>query len=171
MRKMKYIIRKTSIEDIQEITNIISKTLLHDFPYKKETIKAYRKIFNKKYFTEFIKHKKNFILGAYKKNDLVGIIAIKPDFGGVLYIDWLAVKKENRGEGIGSILLQKTDEWALKHKFHYIYLFTETDRNINYYEKRGFKYVGKYGKSWFGETEHTLGKQLCDKPFPEVFKI
>lgn len=72
----------------------------------------------------------------------------------------MAVKKNFRGEGIGTKLIEELDKWALANKFHYIYLNTETDKNIEFYKKRGFRYVGIQKNSWFGEDEHILEKNV-----------
>lgn len=168
---MDYKVHKVnSIKDINTVSEIVNKALREDFPYKEETILSYQKdVFNKQYFIDLFKNKKNAILGAYKNKEIVGFIALKADFGGVLFIDWLAVEKKYRGKGIGSMLLQKTEQWALGNKFHYLYLFTETEKNKEFYTSRGFRYIGTHFKSWYGEDEHILEKVLKDKPFKEVF--
>lgn len=155
----------TSLKDVEKAAKIVDTALCEDFPYKKETIQAYQKdIFNEKYTNE------NIIIGAFKENELVGLIALKPDFGGVVFIDWLVVEKSHRGKGLGLLLLEETEKWALENKFHYLYLCTETEKNKEFYTKRGFRYVGTHYKSWFGENEHIFEKILKEKPFNEVFK-
>ena len=167
---MAYLIKQLSLKHIDEITSIVSYAIKNDFPeYKKETNLAYLQIFNKEFFTKFLKDHKKHIFSAFSKNVLTGFVCMKEDFGGVLFIDWLVVKKEFRKKGVGTFLLNETAKWALKNKFHYLYLFTESNQNIAFYEKRGFRYIGKHLNSWFGETEHELGKSLRDKPFPEIF--
>lgn len=153
-------VKKLSLDQVDDVVEIVSKCLKEDFPYKKETILAYLKIFNKEFFSNIIKNKKSAVFGAYPKKELVGVIVVKADFGGVAYVEWLAVKKNFRGEGIGTKLIEELDKWALVNKFHYIYLNTETDQNINFYEKRGFRYVGIQKNSWFGEDEHLLEKNV-----------
>lgn len=159
-----------SIKDIDKAAEIVSTALQEDFPtYKKETILAYRRgLFSKKGFRKFFKNKENIMLGAYDGN-LIGFIGLKTEYGGVIFIDWLAVKKGFRGKGIGGTLLQHAEKWALANKFHYLYLFTETAKNMEFYKKRGFTYVGTHSKSWFGEDEHVLAKVLRSQPFKEIF--
>ncbi len=163
-------VKRLKPSETEEISILVSGALRRDFPYKKNTINFYLNYFNPEYFLKLIKSEKGFILGAFEENKLVGIAAIKPDFGGVAYIDWLVVEEASRGKGVGSMLLSKIDKWALANKFHYLYLYTETEKNIKYYERRGYKYIGVYRSSWFGEDEHTLGKLLREKPFPEIFE-
>ncbi len=163
-------VKKIEEKDIQAVSQLISDALDSDFPYKKETIKSLQKEYGEKYFAKTFEDQKNCILGAYDNDTLIGATVIKPDTGGVIYVDWLIVAKKYRGAGVGSALLDEMESWALTHKYHYVYLYTETDKNIKFYEKRGFTYVGKYEGAWYGETEHTLGKKLKDEPFPEAFE-
>ena len=143
-----------------------------DFPYRQETIYAYcTNVFNKKHFSKLLKNKKNVAFGAFLKDVRIGIIVVKADFGGVIFIHWLVVKEDYRGKGVGTLLLKQVEMWALKHKYHYAYLLTETDKNIAFYKKRGFRYVGKHLNSWLGEVEHEMGKSYREKPFPEAFKV
>jgi ribosomal protein S18 acetylase RimI-like enzyme len=162
---MNFSIQQLSIDNSAEVTEMITSSLKQDFPYKKKTIAEYCKIYNKSYFTKLVRSKKNVIFGASEEDKLIGIISVKTEYGGVMYIDWVVIKREFRGKGLGTILLEKAEEWALAHKLHYEYLFTETDKNIEFYKKRGFRFVGTHFNSWFGETEHVLGKTLRDKPF------
>jgi len=152
-----------------EIADVIASSLKQrDFPYKQKTNLAYSSIYNQKYFAKLLKNKENAVFSAYEGSKLAGIIAVKTEDGGVMQIDWLIVKKEFRGMGVGTLLLKEAEKWALEHKLHYVYLFTETDKNIEFYEKRGFRFVGTHFNSWFGETEHILGKSLREKPFKQV---
>lgn len=163
------VVKPIEEKDVKSISKLISNALEADFPYKKDTVKAYQKMFGEAYFAKIFSEKKNCILGAFDNDKLIGAVVIKPDIGGVAYVDWLVVGNAYRGAGVGSALLSEMESWLLNNKYHYVYLFTETDKNIKFYEKRGFIYVGKYEGAWFGETEHTLGKKLKDEPFPEVF--
>lgn len=60
----------------------------------------------------------------------------------MVYVDWFSVSKEYREKGWGTKLLQESESWALKHKYHYMYLHTESKKNISYYKKRGFRLIG-----------------------------
>lgn len=167
---MDVLLKKLDTTDVPAITKMVHTSLREDFPYKKETIKAYCGIYSEKYFTGVFSDEKNTVFGAYENDKFIGVIVLKPNAGGVVYIDWLIVAKEYRGKGVGTTLLEKADEWSLTNKYHYLYLYTETDKNISFYERRGFTYVGKHEGAWFGETEHILEKRLRKTPFPEAFE-
>lgn len=164
---MKYSIQKLSVKHLDVITTSIANALKEDSPhYKPETILSYhRNIYNKKYFLRLLKEKKSAVLGVFYENIFIGLIVLKAEYGGVLKVDWLVVKKEFRNKGAGNFLLEQAEKWALAHRYHYLYLYTENDKNIAYYQKRGFRYIGKHENSWFGEVEHVMEKSLQDKPF------
>lgn len=169
---MESIIRKIkSVQETEKISELVGIVLSEDFPYKDETILAYRNnVFNQEYFKDFLNNIDNVLFGIFEKQELVGFIALKPDYGGVVFIDWLVIEKNHRGKGFGSLLLKEAEKWALENKYHYFYLFTETEENKEFYINRGFRYVGTHYKSWFGETEHIFEKVLKESPFSEVFK-
>lgn len=159
---MEYEIKKfTSIKDAERAFEIVDRALQEDFPYKPETIAAYRKkVFNGKYFRDFFKDATNISFGAYKDEKLIGFIALKKEYGGVVYVDWIVVEKQYRGKGLGGALLRKAEKWALGNGFHCIYLFTETEENKKFYEKKGYRYVGTHYGFWFGEDEHIFSKNI-----------
>ena len=143
---MDFIIKKATIKDIDEIVKIIDFVLSNDFSaYKDKTILAYRKnVYTKKYFQEFLTDKKNVAFGAYHQNKLIGYIGLKPELGGVIFIDWLVVNKDYRNLGIGTKLLQCCEKWALENKFHYLFLGTIMERKVEFYKKHGFRILGTH---------------------------
>jgi len=169
---MGYVIQKLSLNDLPKIIQLVHTSLTNDFPeYQPRAALIYKKrIYNKKYFQKFLKKKGNAAFGAFNNSNLIGYCAIKADDGGVIYIDWLVVDNKYRNQGIGSTLLKQAEKWGLKHYYHYIYLHTESQKNINYYKKRGFDYIGTHRRFWFGVDEHLMQKLLQDKPFEEMFK-
>lgn len=145
---------------------------MQDFPeYKPKVAKIYaQRFFNKTYYRKFLRSKKNCIMGAFENEKLVGIVVIKGDFGGVIFLELLLIDVHFRGRGIGMRLLKETEEWALSHQYHYMWLCTESNKNIEFYKRRGFVYVGMHRNAWYGENEHILEKVLQEKPFDLVFK-
>ncbi len=163
----------TSVPEIYRINNLVNSILASDFPfYKAKTIREYQQnVYGLKFFKKFLTEPKHIIFGAYDKNLLVGISAVKMEYGGVAFLEWLAVDKNYRGKGVGSLLIKKTEEWVLKNKGHYYYLITESENNrTEFYPKRGFQLIGVHKKAWFGEDEYIFGKHLRNGVFPEVFK-
>lgn len=168
---MNYIIKKATLENFNEVVNLVHKAIDSDFSeYSTEIKHAYKSIFSKKEYKNILRKKTNAILCAFSGKKIVGCLTLKGDFGGAALIDWLVIKKEFRRQGIGSALLKKTESWALKHFYHYLYLYTESDKNIKFYKQKGFEYAGLCRNSWFGINEHLMQKILRDKPFDEIYK-
>lgn len=168
---MKFIIRKLTQNDLPQLLNHIKITLEEDFlMYKKRSIEAQKKMYNKNFFSKILKNEKGILLGAFDKKKLIGFIVMDDKDGGVGFVEWLAVKKSYRGKGIGTSLLKQLEKKALSKYYHYLFFYTESQKNIEFYKKRGFEYVGLQRKSWFGENEYMLQKALRGNPFEEIFK-
>lgn len=56
------------------------------------------------------------------------------------YISDVAVDKPFEGKGIGSLLLDKTEEWAIQNNYRFLtlYVFAGNNHARQLYEKRGF---------------------------------
>lgn len=158
-------------KDILEICELVAKILKEDFPeYSPKVSSIYgEKYFSPKNFRKFMQKKTNHVFGVKDNGNIIAVASIKGDFGGTAYIELLVVKKEYRAKGVGISLLKAVEKWALKHYYHFIWLFTESQKNIAYYKRRGFNYVGLFQKSAFGNDEYIMSKNLRDEPFPEVF--
>lgn len=168
---MEYKILPLTIADIPEIFSLSSIIFGKDFPqYSPKVAKIYSEgYFSKNYYEKLLKNDANCILGLMDEGKIIAIAVLKGEYGGVLFVDLLMVEEKYRSKGIGSKLLQESENWALKHNYHYLWLFTESEKNIEYYKHRGFTYVGVHKGAWFGADEHILSKQLKSEPFPEVF--
>ncbi len=170
-KETKISFRKCGRKEVSQIFALSSKIFRKDFPYAPRVVRIYSDfLFNQSYFRKHLKKRENLIIGAFEGKNLIGFISLKGDFGGVASVNLLFVHKNYRQAGIGSRFLKLAEEWSLKNKYHYLWLFSETEKNIKFYKKRGFKYVGCHKKSWFGEDEYILAKALKAKPFPEIFK-
>ena len=164
------IIRAKTVVEIDGVAQIVAAAISTDFPYQSQTIKQYRdRVFNQKYFRKSLTQKNHFTFLAAEQGEIVGLISFSAEFGGVIFVEWLVVKKPYRKKGIGSQLLAKVESWAMAHHYHFLYLFTETQSNLGYYQSRGFKHVGVMENSWFGENEHLMSKSLVNQPFAKIF--
>ena len=168
---MNYAIRPMKRSEIPTLS-LLLKTILHEaFTfYKQETRNVYERFFTEKELMKLSRKKKTVLLGAFDKEKLIGFCILVDKDGGVGFVEWLAISPEYRGKGIGPRLLKDIQKYALKKKFHYIFLYTETEKNIEFYKRQGFEYVGLQRNSWFGENEHLLQKILREEPFKEAFE-
>jgi len=162
-------IRKFLTDDAITITTFVHTLLDNDFrkPYSQAIITAYKKRFSTAYFLEHI-NRDAIYFGAFDGSTLVGIWLGMLEYGGVVFVDWIGVRQEYRKCGLASLLIRRGEEAIIKAKCHYVYLFTETQENIEFYTKRGFTLVGKHVNAWFGaQNEYILGKSLRATPFDE----
>lgn len=163
-------VKKLTLEYIPEIIKMIHTAIAHDFPpYSPKIIKSLYKIYDEKCFNKIVNSKYSIILGAFINNKLVGFLTIKDDFGGVAILEWLIVDKDYRNIGVGKTLLDTAEKWALENYFHYMYLYTETDKNVKYYKKRGYTHIGAHPNIWFGVKENILYKIIHKEPFDKMF--
>ncbi|WP_237698674.1 GNAT family N-acetyltransferase [Pyrococcus yayanosii] len=77
--------------------------------------------------------------------EVLGFITVKSLNEKVLEILWMAVRREHRGKGIGSKLLNFVEEWAKEHRFEVLLVKTSGDLSYKpydetrkFYEKNGF---------------------------------
>ena len=90
-----------------------------------------------------LRGEKTFI--AVEDGHVLGFVTLKPVSDKVLEILWMAVRRELRGKGVGSRLLDFIEEWAGEKGFGVLVVKTSGDLSYKpynetrwFYEKRGF---------------------------------
>ena len=82
-------------------------------------------------------------LNLYVENDhgqlMAGLVA--ETFGNWLEIEYLFVKDDLRGQGIGSQLLQRAESEAKKRNCHYVFVNTYQFQAPAFYQKHGYQEV------------------------------
>lgn len=155
--------RKCTASDSKELTKLFNETVFSDFPeYNLETRKFFR---SKKYREEMFSLKTKF--GAFLDGKLIGYLLAWGPHGGVAYIYWFAINKDFRDRGVGSKFLTWFEAWCKKQGVHNIQLQAD-DRNIKYYEDRGYEVWGDDKLSYFGTDTHMMRK-IIQKPKPENY--
>lgn len=102
---MKFKIRRLKKTEAAKAQKIVTTVLESDFPeYEKRVVRNYQQMFNGKFFRKIIQ-KEGVIFGVFGASELIGIIAVRKEFGGVGFIEWLAIDKNQRGKGLGTALL------------------------------------------------------------------
>lgn len=94
-------------------------------------------------------NKKKFTFKAIEDGKIVG--TIKGDYkGGVIYVSTIITAKSARGNGVGTLLIKKTDEYGKKQGAHKIWLITGKGWSANiFYKKLGFKLIEKLSDFYF----------------------
>lgn len=168
----KIIIKKLTPRYAKEVRALFLTVIYKDFPpYPKKVRNLFAKrLYTEKYFRKIARSKGGVIFGSFAKNKLIGYIIGLNHTGGMIIADWLVVHEDHREKGIGSKLLSALEKWSIEDKNHCLYLYTESEKTVEYYKKRGFHYVGFMKNSWYGLDLHILQKILRNKPFDEMFE-
>lgn len=94
------------------------------------------------YMFDLVGQSNSLTFGLYEENELIGVSMghIKHWYSGTEYcIDELCVRKENQGNGIGTLLLNKIEESI--RKMGLVHLFLQTEKNVpayRFYQKNGY---------------------------------
>jgi ribosomal protein S18 acetylase RimI-like enzyme len=80
---------------------------------------------------------------AVENGEIVGMVSGKYE-SGVLYIGNLITTQSARGRGVGTMLVNKAEEFGKKHGAHLIWLVTGKKWSENtFYQKLGFEIQGQ----------------------------
>jgi GNAT superfamily N-acetyltransferase len=92
---------------------------------------------------------KPFRFKAVENGTLIGTIDGKYE-SGVIYIGALIIAKDARNRGIGTLLINKAEEFGKKFKAHRTWLLTGKQWSENvFYKKIGFKLLGELPDFYF----------------------
>jgi len=162
-------LKEKEIADFYQLFKKILKTDFPEFSLRVREVQLNRD-FTKNNFLKMVGKKDEAIMVARTKGEIIGFAVLGKDKGGVVQLIWLGVKRGARNIGIGSRLLKALEEWAQTHQCHCLVVNTENKRNVAFYLKRGYDYVGVQKEAWYGVNEYLLQKNIC-KPFKSIFKI
>lgn len=88
------------------------------------------------------------ILGAYKDNELVGILRAVGDGATILFIQDIIVLLEFQRNGIGTQLIKSVLE-KYSHVYQIELLTDDTEKTVEFYKSVGFKPVNEIGAMSF----------------------
>ena len=101
-------------------------------------------------------------LNLYVEDDkgelMAGLVA--EIFGNWIEIEYLFVKEEFRGQGIGSQLLQQAESEAKKRNCRYVFVNTYHFQAPNFYQKQGYKEVFNLKDYPYTGQRHYYQKDL-----------
>ncbi len=95
-------------------------------------------------WSQYINQEDKALFLAYMNNTCIGQIRIIKDWNRFCYIENIASKKEYRGSGVGTSLLNKAEEWAKQRQLIGMSLETQDDNlaACRFYVKQGFTLGG-----------------------------
>ena len=98
---------------------------------------------------------KKYRFKATDNGKIVGTVSGKFE-SGVVYISALITAEKYRGQGIGSLLVQKVEDFGKKYGAHQIWLVTGKNwSENNFYQKLGFTLTGNLPDFYF-HTDFVL---------------
>lgn len=150
-------IRELTERDKPAFDKIFAETVFEEFPeYSEKTRKWFiAEKYRDQMFTAGVR------FGAFDGNKLVGYLVGPSLHGGVSYVFWLAVAREQQKQGIGSKLLEFHEKWALQNGIHSIQLQTD-ERNLAFYKAKGFDQLGFDDKGYFGVDSYNMRKLIAE---------
>ena len=164
-------IKEVEASNLEQFLDFAKKFILNQFfDYPQNVRNAYWKYdFNRENLLKQIEKDEADIFVAIVDKKIVGFSVVDFYYGGQAHMKWIGILEDYRGEGIGTALLLKIEENLKKHYCHFITIWTETKKNVEFYKKRGYYLIGLQKESWFGIDEYLMQKNLR-KPFEEIFK-
>ena len=90
-----------------------------------------------------VRHGAALALGEYISGELVGCAVVSAVAGDEAVLSALAVREDMRGRGLGKRLVGDAGRALPGHR---LYLFRESGRNREFYEKLGFREIGRWGQ-------------------------
>lgn len=165
---MKFKVEPLKLEDFDKFYRFSHDFILEQYlDYSPKLREKYFEIeFEPKEVKKMLKNGEKVVFLAWSEGKIIGFTTVDINFkkGGCAWVQWLGVDKKFRRFGAGTELLKAVEEVAVKQKCHFLILWTESKKNIEYYLKRGYYLVGLQKQSWFGQDEYLLQKNLC-RPF------
>lgn len=94
-------------------------------------------------------------------NKIVGFLIGDMTYGGVGFISWVGILPEYRSKGVGRKLMEDYEKFARTKKAHLLELFTY-DKVKSFYDKLGFKEIGRREQGFYGSPNIIMDKKLGD---------
>lgn len=139
-------IRQAELTDLDSLRKLNEKIFIDNPKYDDDFITNFALTEEgKKYFEEAIERKDGYFLVAEEDNEMVGYIN-----GGTkdapyrksryFEIENLGVVPEQKGKGIGKMLLEKITSWAKEHGYQKIYLncYAKNSEALAFYRHNGY---------------------------------
>lgn len=162
-----YQVKKLDLKDFNKFYSFASDFILNkyaDYPFAVRK-KYFENDLDKKQLKKDLKKGDSEVVVACDATKIIGFTILNFQKGGAVHVQWLVVDEKYQGQGIGSQLLELIEEVAREHKCHFIILYTESEKNIKFYEKRGYQFIGLQKESWYGMNENLMQKNIS-KPYP-----
>lgn len=157
---MEYTFKKAGVKDVESFYPLFFKSIKTQFPEYSEGTR--RHFLEKEYSLDSLKNRLGNGLDlylAFESEEIVGYLLTMNLVGGICLANWIAVADEHQNKGVASKLLGIWEGDAKSRGIHKLHLWTE-EKNIEFYKKRGFIYVGMIPDNFYGADDHLLYKTI-----------
>jgi ribosomal protein S18 acetylase RimI-like enzyme len=146
------------ISEINIYVEKLNSWLKETLSFPDEAIRNYNKIWN----VDFIKSNLNkaVFIGAWEKNQLIGLVLGTDIEGGVGTIIWVLVYYKFHKKGIGSELMKKSINVYKQRGAHKIKLTVPDKETVRFYEKQGMNIEGVFKNHWWNIDFWSMGKTI-----------
>jgi GNAT superfamily N-acetyltransferase len=152
---------------MQSASNQLSLTVLeHDEPEVQEQIRELLRTFNRitvpEAYTDWSSQRTYDLIYRDEQGEIAGAILNKL-YWGDMYIAYLFVREDMRGQDIGSRLIEQSEQAAIERDCTYMWVTTFSWQARGFYEKHGFRIVGEMQNHPPGHSLYTLRKDFTDE--------
>ncbi len=132
-------IKKIAINEYGKFWKCFKNSLLSDFKYlkQKKREKMLKENWNYERLKRKLKQGNRKVWLVYDKQKIIGYLIGTEKNKQKVRLNWIWVKKDYRGKGIGKKLINKFEN-SLSNSNKCIYLTTSNKKNIPFYEKMGY---------------------------------
>jgi len=158
-------------EDIANFFPFFKKLMRENFPFYHPKVIDYflNKIYTQQNLYYQLKNAYRTIFVAYKEKEPLGFAMIDEPYGGVSFLRWLAVAKNQQGKGVGKALIFEWEKIAKSQGCHKMEVAAYT-LVASFYEKCGFEKEGLRKISYFGINQVVMGKVIGEVNIEKIVK-
>jgi len=146
-------------EKLKDFFPFFEKLMRENFLFYHSKVIDYflTKIYSQQNLYYQLKNNQRIILVAYEDKQSLGFAMIDEPYGGVSFLRWLAVSKNQQGKGIGKALVFEWEKIAKNQGCHKMEL-AAYPLVSSFYERCGFEKEGLRKMSYFGVNQVVMGK-------------
>jgi len=162
-------IKRISFDEFDQFYDFFESNTRKLFPqYDPKAIEIMLKSDSRLELKKKLKKKQlSFFVGLVNDQVAASLIADFAPYGGISEFHWLMTDPKHQKKGLASSLLQFAEADLIDQGAHKVKLDAD-QRNLNFYQKRGYQIVGKIDEHYFGTEDYIMAKSL-QKAKPENY--
>jgi GNAT superfamily N-acetyltransferase len=154
-------IQDLSLPFLNQFFDLFCDVMNNDFlEYTKNQRKYFlTDLYSKEKYKYFLHSSYRKTLIAIENDEVIGFLVADQTFGGVGFISWLGVLKQNRGKGVGTELVKFYEDFCKDKNAHLVEAYT-FPKSIGFYKRLNFFEVGTRSKGYFGVKNIIVDKEI-----------